>query len=132
MNKYKKSTIWIGGDANLPDIDWYTDTISSSMYPKEINEHFISTKSELGLTQIVNFPTRENVTLETFFTNRPNLVHRCVGIPGISDHDTVAYVKSLSRAKYQKPIKRKILIWKRANMEAMRRNLTLDIQNPQM
>ena len=37
MNKYKKSTIWIVGDANLPDIDWHTDTISSSRYAKEIN-----------------------------------------------------------------------------------------------
>ena len=59
-----------------------------------------------------------------FFTNRPNLVHRCVGIPGISDHGTIAYVESLSRAKYQKPNKRKILNWKRANMEAMRLDMT--------
>jgi hypothetical protein len=33
-------------------------------------------------------------------------------------------VELLSRAKYEKPIKRKILIWKRANMEAMRLYMT--------
>ena len=59
-----------------------------------------------------------------FFTNRSNLVHLSVGIPGISDHDTIAYVESLSRAKYQKPIKSTVLIWKRANMEAMRLDMT--------
>jgi hypothetical protein len=37
---------------------------------------------------------------------------------------TLAYVESLSRAKYQKPIKHNILIWKRANMEAMRLDMT--------
>ncbi|VDI08795.1 Hypothetical predicted protein [Mytilus galloprovincialis] len=103
--RHKKATIWIGGDANLPDIDWHTDTISSNRYPKEINEHFLVNKSELGLTQIVNFPTRDDITLDIFLTNRPNLVQRCVGIPGISDRDTIAYVESWSRAKYQKPTK---------------------------
>ena len=33
-------------------------------------------------------------------------------------------MESLSGAKYQKPIKRKILIWKRANMEAKRLDMT--------
>jgi hypothetical protein len=33
-------------------------------------------------------------------------------------------VESLSRAKYQKQIKRKILIWKRANMETIRLDMT--------
>ena len=29
-DKYKTSTIWISGDANLPDIDWDTDTITGN------------------------------------------------------------------------------------------------------
>jgi hypothetical protein len=33
-------------------------------------------------------------------------------------------VESLSRAKYKKIIDRKIFIWKRANMEAMRLDMT--------
>jgi hypothetical protein len=37
-------------------------------------------------------------------------------------------VESLNRAKYKKPIKRKILIWKRANMETMRFNMTRFVQ----
>jgi hypothetical protein len=44
------------------------------------------------------------------------LVHRCVGIPGISDHDTIAYVEIPSKAIYQKPTRRKIFIWKNADI----------------
>ena len=40
IEKYKSSTIWIGGDANLPDIDWKNDTVSANQCPKEISEHF--------------------------------------------------------------------------------------------
>ena len=121
---HKTSTICIGGDANLPDIDWANDTITGNKYPKDINEHFLCTKSDMGLNQIIDFPTREDVTLELFLTNRPNLVHRCVGIPGISDHDTIAYVETLSRAKYQKPAQRKIFIWKRADINALRTDMS--------
>jgi hypothetical protein len=37
-------------------------------------------------------------------------------------------VESLNRAKYKKPIKRKILIWKRANMETMRFSMAKFVQ----
>ena len=54
---HKSSTIWIGGDANFPDIliDWSNDTISGNKYPKDINDHFLCTKSDMGLNQIINF-----------------------------------------------------------------------------
>ena len=120
VRKHKSSTIWIGGDANVPDIDWNTDTITGNRYPKDINENFISLKNDLGLTQIINFSTREDNTLEIFLTNRPKLVNRCFGIPGISDHDTIAYVESRVCATYQKPAKRKIFLWKQADIKSLR------------
>ena len=40
---HPKDVIWIGGDANLPDIDWSTNTICGSnyMYKKEINGNLL-------------------------------------------------------------------------------------------
>ena len=49
-------------------------------------------------------------------TNRPTLVNRCCPIPGISDHDIVLIDLHI-RATRQQNIKRKIFIWKRANIE---------------
>ena len=38
---YKNSTIWIGGDINLSDIDWKTNSIVSNNYPIPINKSII-------------------------------------------------------------------------------------------
>lgn len=34
----------------------------------------------MGLNQISNFPTRDQITLGIILTNRPNLVSKCAGI----------------------------------------------------
>ena len=62
FEKFRNNPIWIGGDANLPDIEWSTDTIKGHQYSIPINQKFIDTFSDIGAEQIVNFPTR-NVNL---------------------------------------------------------------------
>ena len=56
-SKYKNSHIWIGGDFNLPDIDWSNNTISSHQYPKELNEQYLESFELSNLKQLVDFPT---------------------------------------------------------------------------
>jgi len=118
--KFKSSTIWIAGDANLPDIDWKTDSIQGNNYPKEFSEQFIDLKTTCGFSQVVDFTTREDKTLEVFLTNRPSLINRVTPIPGISDHDTIPYIESSIKAKYQRPVRRKIFLWKKAKMEDLK------------
>jgi len=38
---YKKSSIWITADFNLPDINWTSNTIQGHYYRKAINEAFL-------------------------------------------------------------------------------------------
>ena len=45
INKYLNSTVWIGGDLNLPDIDWSSGTVTSHNYPVSLSEHVIDTFS---------------------------------------------------------------------------------------
>ena len=118
---YPRSTIWVAGDFNLPDINWDRDTISGNQYPRQFNADFLHTIHNCDMEQIVNCPTRNHNTLDLFITNRPSLVNRCEVIPGISDHDIV-YVDSNISAKRQPPIQRKIHLWKRANMDALKEN----------
>ena len=98
--KFKSSTIWIAGDANLSDIDWKTDSIQGNNYPKEYSEQFIDLKKTCGFSQVVDFTAREVKTLEVFLTNRPSLINRVTPIPGIGDHDTMPYIESSIKAKY--------------------------------
>jgi hypothetical protein len=57
-----------------PDIDWKTDSIQGNNYPKEFSVQFIDLKTTRGFSQVVDFTTREDKTLEVFLTNRPDVM----------------------------------------------------------
>ena len=95
---------------NLPDIEWETEQLTTNQYTHSISYSFLDTLATTGLQQIVNFPTRNNNTLDVVLTNHPSLVKQCVGMPGLSDHDIV-FVETSSRALRHKPARRKILLW---------------------
>lgn len=117
------AVVWIGGDFNLPDINWSMGAFESHQYTNAINNHFLSTFSDAGLTQIVDFPTRGKKTLDLFFTNRPSLTSRCVPTPGVGDHDMVLTL-SETRARRQKPVRHKIFLWKKADMSRIRSEIS--------
>ncbi|XP_072046546.1 uncharacterized protein [Amphiura filiformis] len=113
------AAIWISGDINLPDIDWATNHIISHQYPVALNESFLQTMESAGLEQLVDFPTRGDNTLDIVLTNRPSLVNRCEGAPGLIDHDIV-FTDMNVRAYRRKPVRRKIFLWKRADWDVIR------------
>ena len=118
-HKFSNMPIWIGGDTNLPDIEWKTEQLTNNQYAYSISYSFLYALANIGLQQIVNFPTRNNNTLDVVLTNRPSLVKQCVGMPGLSDHDIV-FVETSSRALRHMPAHRKILVWKHANFDDIR------------
>ena len=118
-HKFSNMPIWIGGDMNLPGIEWETEQLTTNQYTHSISYSFLDTLANTGLQQIVNFPTRNNNTLDIVLTNRPSLVKQCVGMPGLSDHDIV-FVETSSRALHHKPARRTILLWKHANFDDIR------------
>jgi hypothetical protein len=120
--KFAAATIWISGDLNLPDIDWATDAITGHQYSLAINNCFLTPFHDFRLSQIVNFPTRLDNTLDLFLTNRPSLVSKCSPLPGVSDHEMVLSISDV-RAKRQKPVRRKILLWKKADMSQIKSRL---------
>ena len=81
--------LWLGGDANLPEIDLKSDTINGNRYSTTINQLYTDTINDIGCEQMVDFPTRIDNTLDIFCINRPSLVDRCIPLPGLSNHDTV-------------------------------------------
>ena len=75
---YKNAVFWIGGDFNLPDINWSNQEIVSNQYTIGINSLFLEMSQDLGLSQIVDIPTRtagecSNI-LDIFFTNKPHFM----------------------------------------------------------
>ena len=113
------AVIWLAGDLNLPDINWETNSITRHQYPLRINEHFMDSLANCSLSQLVTFPTRKDNTLDIFATNRPSFVEKCEALSGISDHDIVRVVATMS-LQYQASAQRKIYIWRQANFDDIR------------
>ena len=88
-SKFKKSVFLIGGDFNLPDINWDLLKPFGNKYLKSINETFLDAFQDSGLHQIVSEPTRENTILDLFLTSNPNLSKNTKVISGLGDHEAV-------------------------------------------
>ena len=121
-----------GGDINLPDINWRDLTISSTYYPSRLNKTFLDIVADNSLEQIVDLPTRKNITLDLILTSHPN---RCKPMSSIgsSDHNIVLLDTSI-KATRPKPFRRKIYLWKRANVQGIKddfRDLNISTQEHQ-
>ena len=87
-NKYSNSAFWIGGDINLPDIDWSTNGMQNHHYSLSLNNIFLLLLflHTNVLIHMVDVSTMGANILDIFITNRPCLVEECNTIVGISDH----------------------------------------------
>ena len=118
--------IWLGGDFNLPDIDWPSNSfIPCGQYPA-LSKELLSVTSDFNLEQINHKPTRitEDVSnvLDLFFTNNTTLVTNADTLPGISDHDILVIESSLRPFTPKKP-PRNIFQYKKADFNAIQQEL---------
>jgi len=127
LRKYKNSPHWICGDLNLPDINWSTKSVSGTQYPRKLNEDFLDAVDNTNLTQIVDFTTRKNATLDIVLTNRPGLTESCEPTPGFGDHDTAIIADIFCHPQKIKPVQRKVHLWRRANIDSLQRDIKTNI-----
>ncbi len=100
MERFSWDSFLIGGDFNLPDICWETLKVTGSQYTQKLNNMWLNFAMDrrLRLEQWVQFPTRNNNTLDLFFTNRPHIKPECKPIrPGVADHDAVLIVQPIDK-----------------------------------
>lgn len=119
--QHRKSVLWIGGDFNLPDIDWNNYVVAGHRNPLSVNNDIFTSTLEMGIEQIVTFPTRLEHTLDLFFTNRPAYINNCQSMPGIGDHDIVHIDTDIIPRRRKPSAKHKIYLWDKANMEDVRK-----------
>ena len=115
---------WLSEDCNLPDIDWSNHTIKSYQYPKSMSFEFLNLPFYCDLEQMVRMPSRGNNIIDIFFTAHPSLVDKCVSIPGVGGHDA-AVLDMSTTPQCNKPIKRKILLWNKADISSLRYDLNM-------
>ncbi len=122
----KAKKIFILGDFNLSNVTWpYTDNANSYISPVE--KLFVDSFNDFGLTQCITEPTHsKRKTLDLLLTNSPALINNlAVNASGSicnSDHYPV-FLKVKANLRLKKPPKRKIYNFKRANWDALNRDL---------
>ena len=119
---YCDTAVWIGGDFNLPDVKWSTNEVVGHQYRKSISESVLHMLANVGMEQMVDFPTRGDRTLDLIFTNHPSLVNVCEDLPALSDHDVV-FLDMYAKAQRQKPVRR--YLWKHVDLESLRSDAVL-------
>jgi len=124
--KHKKDLFVIGGDFNLPDINWSEQSITNNQYPSRVNQTFLDIVADNGLEQIVDFSTRKDNILDLMLISHPAFKQRCKPLPSIgnSDHDIVLLDIACKPFK-PKPVRRKIYLWKKADIYKIKEDLTI-------
>lgn len=121
--KNKRSIFVLGGDFNLPDICWNDNSIRpNKQYPGKVSQHFLDLTADMGLEQVVDFPTRGDNILDLVLTSHPGYKERCKPLPPItakSDHDIVLFDLSLQPVR-TRPKRRTIYLWKKANIQGIK------------
>ena len=107
ISKNKNAVFWLGGDFNVPDIDWKKQIINGSQYPKSLNSKLLDTIQDLGLSQVIETPTRGTSFLDLFFTNIPRLIKNNFLISGLGDHEA-CIVETKLNPPHKKPPKRRM------------------------
>ena len=82
------------------------------------HQELLDIRDEFNLEQLQLNPSRENNNPDLFFTDHPSLIKSCDTSPGISDHHAIV-INSNLKPSYNKPKRRNIYLFKKANWENM-------------
>jgi hypothetical protein len=112
----------LGGDFNLPGIDWSDKHVTPNNPHPNLSRSFLDLVDDMSLEQLVEDPTRGSNILDLYLTNRPTFVKKVSVVPGISDHDAVI-VDTCLRPSINKKVRRKIFKYTDENLDAVKQDL---------
>ncbi len=116
--------IIIGGDFNLPDIVWQTNTIGEKPpYPRVYSEQLLDTLGDLNFYQHVREPTHKlGNTLDLICSTNQDQVENHETNPGMSDYFGLIYeIRSEPHMNKKQP--RKVYVYKKANESSIKEQL---------
>ncbi len=121
-----KGNIWVGGDFNLPSIDWSDDKPLPGNVNVNKSKLLLDCMHDFAMTQVVDLPTRNQNTLDLFFTTNPTLVNRVITIPPLTlqaDHDIV-FIDLNTRASMPKKSCKSRYLFDKADWDGMRNKMS--------
>ena len=122
LPKNSDQTIVLGGDFNLPDIDWGNSLVLPSATNKGQCEHLLSSLDDHALTEVQKEPTRDKHILDLCITNKPGLIKSSRSVSGISDHCAVLTEADIN-PPYRRSTARPVRQFKKASWENIRQEI---------
>ena len=117
------SNVWVGGDFNLGDIVWESQSIRTGGQKTTMCQDLIDISNDYGLEQVVVKPTRGENTLDLFFVKNPSLVTKSDIIPGISDHDGIPMIQMNTKPSSTKQKPRKVYFYGKTDVMGLRNDM---------
>ena len=118
ITESKACRVVLVGDFNCPGIDWPSLSVSSTS-DKLVHQKLIDLSIAHNLTQMQEKPTRQENTLDLYFTTNPSLVKNCTTIPGLSDH-AIVVVESDTKPQYCTTPRRKHFLFGKADWPSLK------------
>ena len=84
IDPHGKGNIWIGGDFNLPHIDWARVKPLPENTNVKLSNCLIDCMNDLSMHQVIDQPTHKNNILDLFFSTNPTLVNRITTAPPLT------------------------------------------------
>ena len=118
----KLPSVHILGDFNFRDIV-LPDRLSKNgtMLSQSEGQVLVDIMNDHKLEQLVNFPTREENTLDLFLTSLPGQFQKVQSPDKLSDHDMVAGTLKVFIPPRKKP-RRKVYLYQKGDFDYMRRD----------
>ena len=92
----RNAHVLVGGDFNCGDIEWSHKQVPHGVQKRQSQQQLLDIIGEHCLTQVVNIPTRNDKTLDLFFTNAPSPLNRVKGMPRSAKLITTLYMLSMT------------------------------------
>ena len=126
-SRFKKAHFIIGGDFNLPSMDWPNMCLKPKASYVNSHNNFLEVLEDLSLHQLVLEPTRLGNVLDLIITNVPDLVPRVEVIPGLSDH-SIVFIELKVKPDRKVNAPRQILLYKHAHWDDIKKDM-LEFKN---
>ena len=124
----RDSDIIIGGDFNLPDVNWNTGVVDVTSSRAALHHRFMEIIADHGLEQLVRRPTFEANTLDLLLTNRPSAIARTELLPGICRHHGILSEAMLHPHRVnEKP--RRVLLHRKADICSLKSDMSQLVDN---
>ena len=120
----KSANIWIGGDFNLSDVDWSTNSVPKYATKGTLCQNLLNVTAEYSLSQMVTETTHHtddsDTLIDLFLTNTPSTVNNIIHMPGLGvcKHDMIMVQIDVQPQRTKTP-PRKILMYKKMDIDGL-------------